>query len=100
MKIAADLCLIPIGVGVSLSEHVAIAIQVLRARGLSPRTHAHGTSVEGDYEQVFSALKEAIEAVHAAGVPRISTSIKLSSRIDRAQSDADKVASIERRLGS
>ena len=83
MRVAVDLCLIPIGVGVSLSKHVAIAIEVLRDKGLSPRTHAHGTAIEGEYAEVFAALEEAISAVHAAGAPRVSTSIKLSSRVDR-----------------
>ncbi len=100
MRVAVDLCLIPIGVGVSLSKHVAVAIEVLRDKGLSPRTHAHGTSLEGEYSEIFAALEEAIAAVHAAGAPRVSTSIKLSSRIDRPQSDAEKMESIERRLRS
>ena len=100
MKVSVDLSLIPIGVGVSLSPSIATAIRVLKSHGFQPVTHGHGTAIEGEYDAVFAALRAAIEAVHADGAPRVSTSIKLSSRTDREQSDADRVASVERRLKS
>ena len=99
MHVSADIQLIPIGVGESLSASIAAAIRVIEARGLAPRTHAHGTSVEGDLSVVLAAIEAAIAAVHAAGAPRVSTAVKISSRTDRAQSDAEKVASVERHLG-
>ncbi len=58
--------------------------------------HAYGTNVEGDYERVFAALREALEAVHEMGAPRISTTIKLGTRTDREQSMQDKVDSVAR----
>lgn len=38
------------------------------------------------------------ERVHEMGAPRITTTIKLGSRTDRAQSMADKVESVRNKL--
>lgn len=97
MKVSVDLSLIPIGVGVSLSPFIATAIRVFEKHGFQPVTHGHGTAIEGEYDDVFAAIRAAIEAVHADGAPRVSTSIKLSTRTDREQSDADRVASLDLR---
>jgi uncharacterized protein (TIGR00106 family) len=98
LSVIADLCVVPLGVGVSVSEHVAECQRVLRAHGLEPEMHAYGTNVEGDWETVFAALRACHEAVHAMGAPRISTTVKLGTRTDRAQTRADKVDSVRRRL--
>lgn len=98
MRVMVDLCVVPLGVGVSLSEYVAACERVLGAAGLRTRLHAYGTNVEGEWDEVFDAVKRCHEAVHAMGAPRISTTIKLGTRTDRAQSMDDKVASVEARL--
>ncbi len=98
MKVIADLCIVPIGVGVSLGDYIAAAVEVLEQAGLHPEVHAYGTNVEGEYDEVFAALRRALERVHEMGAPRISCTIKLGSRTDREQSAADKVASVRKRL--
>jgi uncharacterized protein (TIGR00106 family) len=95
MYVIADLCVVPIGVGVSLSAHVAACQKVLENAGLRPRLHAYGTNVEGDWDAVMAAIKECHEVVHGMGAPRITTSVKLGTRTDRAQTSADKIASVE-----
>ena len=95
MKVIADLCVVPIGVGVSVSEHVAACERVLLAAGLEIRLHAYGTNIEGEWDEVFAAIKRCHEVVHAMGAPRISTTIKLGTRTDREQSMADKIRSVE-----
>ena len=95
MKVIADLCLVPIGVGVSLSRYIAAAYEELEAAGLKCHLHAYGTNVEGDYDEVFAALKRCLEKIHAMGAPRVSCTIKLGTRTDREQSMEDKVASVE-----
>ena len=98
MKVIADVCVIPIGVGVSLSPYVAACERVLREAGLEVRLHAYGTNVEGEWDAVFAAIRRCHEVVHAMGVPRLSTTIKLGTRTDRAQSMDQKVQSVERKL--
>lgn len=95
MNVHADLCLIPIGVGVSVSRHVAECQKVLQEAGLKHHMHAYGTNIEGEWDAVMAAVKQCHERVHALGAPRISTSLKLGTRTDRIQSLQDKISSVE-----
>ena len=98
MKVIIDLCVVPVGVGVSVSRHVAACQQVLEDAGLSYNMHAYGTNIEGEWDGVFAAVKRCHEVVHQMGVPRISTSIKVGTRIDREQTMEDKIKSVREQL--
>ena len=98
MKVIADLCVVPIGIGVSVSKEIAICERILAAAGLKIRLHAYGTNIEGDWDRVFAAVKQCHEALYAAGVSRISTSMRFGTRTDREQTMEDKVHSVERKL--
>ena len=98
MKVIADLCVVPIGVGVSVSKHVAACERVLKDAGLDIQLHAYGTNIEGEWDDVFRAIRRCHEVVHEMGAPRISTTIKLGTRTDRTQSMADKVRSVKEKL--
>ncbi|MGD0173432.1 MAG: MTH1187 family thiamine-binding protein [Anaerolineales bacterium] len=98
MKVIADFTIIPIGAGVSLSPYVAACEQVLAEAGLSTQLHANGTNVEGEWDEVMTAVKRCHETVHRMGAPRITTLLKIHTRTDRDQSMADKIASVETRL--
>ena len=95
MKVIVDFCVIPIGVGVSVSEYVAECERILKKAGLKTILHSYGTNVEGEWDEVFLAIKQCHEVVHKMGAPRISTSIRLGTRVDRKQSMADKIKSVE-----
>ena len=99
MKVIVDLCVVPLGVGVSVSEYVAACERILNEAGLKTRLHAYGTNIEGEWDAVFGAVKRCHETVHAMGAPRISTVIKLGTRVDRDQTMDDKVRSVEAKLG-
>jgi uncharacterized protein (TIGR00106 family) len=98
MKVMVDFCVVPMGVGVSVSAHVAECQRVLSELGLSHQLHPYGTVVEGEWDEVFAAIRSCHERVHALGAPRISTSIRLGTRVDREQTMQDKLASVERLL--
>ncbi len=98
MQVILDLCVVPLGVGVSVSEYVAACHKVLQQTGLKVHLHAYGTNIEGEWDQVMAAVKQCHEAVHAMGAPRITTTIKLGTRTDREQTMEDKVDSVQRRL--
>ena len=98
MKVIADVCLVPIGIGVSVSREVAACQKIFRDAGLSIQLHAYGTNVEGEWDAVFEAIRRCHETVHGMGAPRISTTIKLGTRTDRAQTMQDKVRSVEEKL--
>lgn len=100
MKVIVDFCLVPIGSGVSLSQYVAACEDILGRAGLKTTLHANGTNIEGDWDQVFAAIKKCHETVHAMGACRIFTVLKLGTRTDREQSMEDKVESVVSKLGS
>jgi len=94
LKALADICIIPIGVGVSVSRYVVVCQEVFDEAGLDTRLHAYGTNVEGEWDDVMTALKRCHEKIHAMGAPRVSTTIRLGTRVDREQSMQDKIDSV------
>jgi uncharacterized protein YqgV (UPF0045/DUF77 family) len=81
MKAIADISIIPLGVGLSLSSYVAACEKVFNEHGLEPRLHANGTNVEGEL-----------------GVPRIATNLRLGTRIDREPSMDAKMRSVQEKI--
>ena len=98
MQVIVDFTVVPIGVGVSLSPYVAACEKVLSEAGLKTALHANGTNIEGEWEDVFGAIKKCHEVVHQMGAPRIMTIIKLGTRTDRSQAMEDKVKSVQSKL--
>jgi uncharacterized protein (TIGR00106 family) len=100
MKAIADISIIPLGVGLSLSPYVAACEQVFIDAGLEPRLLANGTNVEGEWDAVLAALKVCHERLHEMGVPRIATNVRLGTRVDREPSMEAKLRSVEEKLRS
>lgn len=98
MKAIADVCIIPLGAGVSLSPLIAACERVFQDAGLQAELHANGTNLEGDWDAVMSALKRCHEVLHQMGAPRVHTEIRVGTRVDRDQTMADKVASVRGKL--
>lgn len=98
MKVIIDLCVVPLGVGLSVSKYVAACQEIINRAGLRSELHAYGTNIEGEWDQVFKAVKECHERIHAMGAPRITTTIKAGTRTDRDQTMADKVASVREKV--
>lgn len=95
MNVILDLCLVPIGVGVSVSKYIAACQRVFEEAGFVPHLHPYGTTIEGDWDTVLAAVKQCHEVVHGMGAPRISSTIKLGTRTDRIQTMDEKVRSVE-----
>jgi len=100
MKVIVDLCVVPLGVGVSLGKYIAACEKVLQEAGLKIQLHAYGTNIEGEWDEVMQAVKRCHDMLHEMGVPRISSSIRLGTRTDRAQTMEDKVRSVREKLSS
>ena len=98
MRVIADIAIIPLGVGLSLSRYVAACEKTLVEGGLQPTLHANGTNVEGEWDEVMAALKRCHEVLHAMGAPRVATNIRLGTRTDRAQTMEDKLQSVRSKL--
>ena len=87
----------PLGVGEGVANYVADAVKIVRASGLPNRTDAMFTTVEGDWDEVMSVVKEAVDAV-AANVPRVSLVLKADLRPGVSGALTAKVESVERLL--
>lgn len=98
MRAIADVCIIPLGVGVSVSKEVTECERILRESGLKTKLHAYGTNVEGEWDEIMAAVKRCHEALHAMGVRRISTDIRIGTRTDKEQAMEDKVRKVEQAL--
>lgn len=98
MNVIIDLCVVPLGVGLSVSKYVAACHEIISQAGLKSELHAYGTNIEGDYDTVFQVVKKCHEKIHEMGAPRITTTIKLGTRVDRAQTMEDKVKSVREKL--
>jgi uncharacterized protein (TIGR00106 family) len=91
MKALAEIQVIPIGVGVSVRQEVKRAHEVIRASGLRVQLHSYGTNVEGDLETILDTIKRIHEILHAEGVLRLSSAIKIGTRKDKESSLEDKL---------
>ena len=94
MWVSVDLCIVPIGVGVSLSDYIKTCIRVIEDHNLNYELGPNGTAIEGDWDQVFDCVKSCHKRVHLKGAPRIYTTLKVNTRIDKKQSLDEKVKSV------
>ena len=95
MAIAA-VSLTPLGVGISVSEYVAVALRVLEAQDrVRWKLDSMFTTLEGEPDALFEVIRAMQEAVFVAGAGRVGTVIKMDDRRDRpGVSMEDKVASV------
>ena len=98
MKVIMDLCVVPMGVGVSVSEYVVACHQVLKEKGLKTQLHAYGTNVEGEWDEVFAAVKACHEKMHEMDAPRCGSTMRIGTRIDRDQTMRDKIDSVYKKM--
>ena len=98
MWVSVDLCVVPLGVGVSLAPYVAACQAEIKKAGLDHELGPNGTAIEGPWEEVMACVRSCHDAMHRMGAPRVYTTMKLNTRTDRHQTFQDKVASVEREL--
>ena len=94
MNVIVGFTLVPINAGVSVAPYVAAIERVLKESGLSFEVNCNSTNVEGEWEDVFAAIKRCHEAVHIEGAPRIYSCLQVGTRVDRAQQMTRKLESV------
>jgi uncharacterized protein (TIGR00106 family) len=93
--IVADVSVVPLGVGTSVSAYVKKAVRALDESGLKVMHGPMSTSLEArTLDEVFAAVKKAHDAVIAAGAKRVITTVKLDDRRDKDQSMASKLGAV------
>ncbi|KAJ3146663.1 hypothetical protein HDU89_006135 [Geranomyces variabilis] len=103
MKVVADFCLIPLGVGNSLTKYVAVVQRTLahaaEQNKISYLMHSCGTNIEGEWDEVMGVIKKCHEKMHNEhGAPRVHTTVRIGTRTDKSSSIAEKVASVKEEL--
>jgi uncharacterized protein (TIGR00106 family) len=94
----AEFSVLPVGVGASVSKHVAKALDIVDGSGLKYQFTPMGTILEGDYEDIMHTIKKCHIAV-LEDCERVVTTIKIDDRKETKGEIEKKVASIEKRLG-
>ena len=94
--IISQLSIAPIGVGISLSKYVKIAVDIFRKNNIKFKTNDMATVIEtADLETLFKVVEEAHRAVINAGVARIITELKIDDRQDKKVTIGNKVKSVQ-----
>ncbi len=91
MWVSVDFCIVPIGSGVSLAPYIAATQKVIHQAGLEHELGPNGTSIEGEWKEVFECIQACHQKVHSMGALRIYTTLKVNTRTDKQQSFHEKV---------
>jgi len=82
--IVADVSVVPLGEGTSVSAFVKKAVKALDGSGLKVMHGPMSTSLEAEsLDELFAAVSKAHEAVIAAGARRVVTTVKIDDRRDK-----------------
>lgn len=96
--VIVEVSFVPLGVGASLSAYVAETVRLIRESGLTHEFHSMGTNIEGEWDEVMPLVRRCQDRLFEMGAPRVSASLKISERRDKAYHMEEKVASVERIL--
>ena len=94
MWVSIDLCMVPIGVGVSLSPYIKECLSIIEKHNLVYELGPNGTAIEGEWDKVFDCIKNCHEVVHKKGAPRIYTTLKVNTRTDKRQLFKEKLKNL------
>ncbi len=100
MWVSVDLCVVPIGAGISLAPFIAACQKTIEKAGLEHELGPNGTAIEGEWDEVFDCIRACHESVHSLGAPRIYTTLKINTRKDRKQSFQEKVKSVKNAISN
>lgn len=96
----AEVTIVPIGTGTtSLSSYVAEMQRKLETiEGVTYELTSMSTIIEGPLDRILDAVKTLHEHTFESGAQRVSTSVKIDDRRDKAGSSAQKLASVRSKL--
>ena len=100
VRVIAEVTFSPLGTGTpSLSRYVAAGLAVLKQH---PEVHyelnAMGTVLEGERGDIIKVVEAMNEAIFAAGVMRVGTTLKIDERRDKETSIRHKVDAVNQGL--
>jgi uncharacterized protein (TIGR00106 family) len=94
MKVIADLCIVPMGMGPSVSSYVREIKAIIDASPLHAEMHANGTNIEGELDDICRLVEQCEARLAELGVQRVFYTLVFGSRRDKEQAMADKLAAV------
>jgi len=95
--IIAQLSIVPLGEGTSVSRYVKIVLETLQKEHIKFETNAMATVIETDnISTLFNVIEKAHNSVAQSGVERIITEIKIDDRRDKPANIQSKLASLKK----
>ncbi len=83
MQATVELQVIPLGAGVSVRAQVKRVIALLQDYDFIMQTHASGTNIEGELNEIFTAIENVHAALHEEGSIRLLSYVKIETRTDK-----------------
>ena len=99
MSVIAEFSVLPVGVGESISKYVAQVMEILEDSGLPYKLGPMGTSVEGEWDEVFGVIKQCYERL-SEQCGRLDMAIKVDWRTGPAGRLESKIASVQEHLNA
>lgn len=90
MKATAELQVVPVGAGVSVRKQITRVVEMLKGYDFIIETHAAGTDIEGEMEDILAAVKQIHATLHEEGSVRLISYLKLETRTDKPPTLAGK----------
>lgn len=90
MLATAELQVVPIGDGVSVRQEIRRVVELLQGCGLVLETHASGTNIEGELNDILAAVARVHDMLHQSGTVRLVSYLKLETRTDKTPTLAGK----------
>ena len=98
--VVAEFSIVPLGTGAdSLSEQVALAVQVVEDSGLPYQLTPMGTVLEGEWDDVMGVIRSAHSRLREV-YPRVLTRIAIDDRDGALGRMPKKVQTVRERLRS
>lgn len=90
MKATAEIQVVPIGEGISVRREITRVVGLLNKHDFLVETHASGTNIEGELDEILAAVGEIHQILHKEGSVRLVTYLKLETRTDKIPTLAGK----------
>lgn len=94
----AEVSIVPMGKGESLSGFVAESMKIIEASGLDYRINPMGTVIVGEYDDVMAVVRKCHMRMMELA-PRTVTTIKIDDRKGVKVTLDSKIRSVEKKLG-
>lgn len=99
MAVTVELNIIPLGVGISVSDYLASALMELENLGVKYKITSMCTIFKAEnIKEAFDIIGAAHEAIFKKGAKRVVTSVRVDDRRDVKRSMEEKVESLKKAI--